>query len=457
MTFDHAIVWLRRDLRLSDNTALAEALRDAKNVSLIFIFDPEILGKLPTNDRRLTFIWQSLMDLQNQLKPFQAGVTLFHGRPEEVFIELYKTQKFQALYFNHDYEPFAMERDSKIKSQAQSFSIHAESFKDHVIFEKSEIVKDDFSPYKVFTAYKNKWLQGCAFLPSDFFKAPTIELNRITTFESTIPTISFLDEIGFKLQSNILTGGESAATTTWNTFQKDIRQYDKNRDLPAIDKTSHLSPYLRFGNISVRRLVADLRNDSGIGEQTFLSELIWREFFMMILFQFPYVEKRCFNSKFDRIAWANDSRLFEAWRLGQTGFPIVDAGMREINTTGLMHNRVRMIVASFLVKHLHVDWRLGEKYFAKKLLDFELSSNNGNWQWAAGTGVDAAPYFRIFNPVTQGKKFDPEAEYIKRWVPELREASPRAIHNFELSNSGYFPPIISLEQERKICLAMYDI
>ncbi|HMW32969.1 MAG TPA: deoxyribodipyrimidine photo-lyase [bacterium] len=460
----HSIVWLRRDLRLDDNTALLHAMKASQFVSLIFIFDKHILDRLPADDRRLSFIYESLTYLQNKLKAHGAPtVHIFYGEPEVVIPQLFSENKTDALFFNHDYEPYANVRDTAITEVLNQKGILVHSFKDQVIFEKSEIVKDDGTPYKVFTAYKNRWLNTYTHsYPNAITDSTSIPWKKFSPLFSSLPLIHSLQEIGFVQCENIIHGGSDAAQKQWTQFTGDyIEKYDTQRDLPGLNATSHLAPHLRFGTISVRQLIDYLSKHEAPAVKVFLSELIWREFFMMILWHFPHVIIRSFQPQFDRIVWSNREDWFEAWKSGHTGYPIVDAGMRELHATGYMHNRVRMIVASFLVKHLHIDWRKGEAYFAEKLLDYELSSNNGNWQWAAGTGVDAAPYFRIFNPLTQGKKFDPDAVYIRRWVPELENVSLREIHDPIKRQSGLFShyphPIIDLDQERQKCLALYKV
>lgn len=454
-------MWFRRDLRFTDNTALMHALSESEIVSFIFIFDEHILRSLPSNDRRLSFIWESLEDMNNRLIEKQSGlIRMFYGKPEELIPRIISASKIDALYINHDYEPAAIERDNRIRLLCEQSGVKFCTFKDQVIFEKSEIVKSDNSPYKVFTAYKNLWQAELEKLPPAFYRHHTLPWNKIRPLPK-VGSIQKIEEIGFNLAVNTIKGGETTAKDRWNSFYKDLLDGNiDNRDLPGNDKTSYLSAFLRFGNISVRALVAQLKALPSKSAQTFLSELIWREFFMMILFHFPHVTQKAFNAQYNTVQWQNREDWFTAWREGRTGFPIVDAGMRQLNETGFMHNRVRMITASFLVKHLHIDWRWGEKYFAEKLLDFELSSNNGNWQWAAGTGVDAAPYFRIFNPVTQSKKFDPDGLYIKRWLPELKNISVKDIHEpakHGLSAlSGNYPlPIIDLNVERNVCLQLY--
>lgn len=463
MKNNHSIVWLRRDLRLKDNTALARALSECKKVSCIFIFDEHILGKLPTNDRRVTFIWESLDDMNRQLRKKNSGpVYVFSGKPEEILPRIVSGSNIDAVYINHDYEPAALERDQSIRAICEKDGVRFVSSKDRVIFEKSEVIKSDGTPYKVFTAYKNQWLAELEKLPPDYFKPFSIPWNKIKPLPHARGLIQKIEQIRFVPTANFLHGGESCCKKQWSFFYKHlVDDYVQNRDLPGIDKTSYLSPFLRFGNISIRELVGKLKDLQSKGGQVFLSELIWREFFMMILFHFPHVTTRSFNPQYDSIRWQNRKDWFHVWCEGKTGFPIVDAGMRQLNETGFMHNRVRMITASFLVKHLHVDWRWGEKYFAEKLLDYEVSSNNGNWQWAAGTGVDAAPYFRIFNPTTQSKKFDPEGINIRRWIRELKDCNTKDIHEPDKNRrtsiiDDYPMPIIDLAKERAVCLEMYN-
>lgn len=458
----HALVWFRRDLRLSDNTALNHALAESEKVSCVFIFDENILNSLPADDRRVSFIWESLSDMNDQLIKKKSGVIgLLYGKPDEIIPRTVSSSKIDALYLNHDYEPSSIERDDRIRKRCEQAGVKFCSFKDQVLFEKSEIVKSDTTPYKVFTAYKNVWLAESEKLSPAYFRPAPIRWEKIHSLSPQSGMIQKIEEIGFRAVSNIIKGGETAGKERWHSFLKFlVEDYLVNRDLPGVDKTSYLSTYLRFGNISIRTMIHQLKIQSSKGAHTFLSELIWREFFMMILYHFPHVVKKAFNSQYNAIPWQNRLDWFTAWREGRTGFPIVDAGMRQLNETGFMHNRMRMITASFLVKHLHIDWRWGEKYFAEKLLDFELSSNNGNWQWAAGTGVDAAPYFRIFNPLTQSKKFDPEGLYIRRWVAELKNYDSKEIHEPYRQRSSspldaYPAPIIDLETERAVCLEMY--
>ena len=401
------IFWFRRDLRLDDNTALYNALRK-KNVIPIFIFDSSILKKLEKNDSRISFIHSLLIKINLKLKKHRSSILSYYGDPLEIWRKIILDYDIECVYWNKDYEPYAIIRDKKILNFLNSNGINVKVYKDQVIFEEFDILKNDNKPYTVYTPYKNKWLHEFNLIRNSALNVNSNELNYSSFLDLNSEIIS-LNEMGF-VQSTI-------KVRDFN-FEY-IKNYDLIRDYPFKDQTSYLSPHLRFGSISIRKCVkVALENNS-----TFLSELIWREFFMQILFHFPYVIDSCFKIKYEKINWLNDEDMYEKWCKGLTGYPLVDAGMRQLNQTGYMHNRVRMITASFLVKHLLIDWRWGERYFAKKLLDFELSSNNGNWQWAAGTGCDSAPYFRIFNPIEQLKKFDSKLIYVNQWITDLNEFS----------------------------------
>ncbi|MCH7415035.1 DNA photolyase family protein [Belliella sp. R4-6] len=399
-----SIFWFRRDLRLEDNTGLYYALEQEKNVLPLFIFDKNILDKLEDKeDARLSFIHSEVSKLSKQLQKSGSDILAKYGTPEEVYEELMETYDIQNIYTNRDYEPYAKERDNKIKSLVKSKKIQFLDFKDQVIFEKEEILNGSGEYYKVFTPYSKIWLDKFKKSKPQLLSIEDFKDNLFKTKPFSIPT---LKEMGFE---------ESDIKIPALEIDKPlIQKYDQTRNFPAINGTSRLGIHLRFGTISVRKLALEAAelND------TYLNELIWREFYMMILYHNPQVVDKAFKPQYDHIPWRNSEEDFQKWCDGKTGYPIVDAGMRELNTTGYMHNRVRMIVASFLTKHLLIDWRWGEAYFAKKLLDFELSSNNGGWQWAAGTGTDAQPYFRVFNPESQTGKFDKELKYIKKWVPE---------------------------------------
>jgi deoxyribodipyrimidine photo-lyase len=421
------IFWFRRDLRLDDNKALFEALTASSQILPIFIFDENILNQLPKNDARVSFIHQLLEKINHKLQEIGKSLAIFHGNPETIFQKLIAENKIEKLYFNHDYEPYARERDKLIYNLLQSNNIEIKNYKDQVIFEKSEVTKDDGLPYVVFTPYSKKWKEKFQTTPLNHYKSEEY-LHKITPHY--YPFLS-IDQIGFT-QSTI-------QVPNYDISQNLIQNYEQTRNFPALAQTSLLAPHLRFGSISIRKAVAKAIAQKN---ETFWNELIWREFFMQILWHYPHTKNTSFRPKYDNIKWENNQQQFQKWCDGNTGYPFVDAGMRELNTTGHMHNRVRMIVASFLCKHLLIDWRWGEAYFATKLLDYEQSSNIGNWQWAAGTGVDAAPYFRIFNPTEQIKKFDPKLIYIKKWIPELQQPT-------------YPQPIVEHKFARERCLQTY--
>ncbi len=406
------IFWFRRDLRLNDNIALFEALSKKNNVVPLFIFDEHILEELPSDDSRVHFIYKSLQSIHNQLQQYNSSLLVRKGKPEEVWANLLQEYTIDSVFMNRDYEPYAIKRDAEIKKLLDNHHIQLLSYKDQVIFEESEVMKADGTPYTVFTPYKNKWLS--------LFKSVDIKPSiNYKNFHQTLYHFPSLKELG-----------RVASPIRVKDFSLDIvDDYETKRNFPALDSTSYLGPHLRFGTISIRQVITQLSNENAV----FLSELIWREFFMQILFHFPKVVSHNFRAKYDGIKWLNQESDFQRWCKGTTGYPMVDAGMRQLNQTGYMHNRVRMVVASFLCKHLLIDWRLGEAYFAQKLLDYELASNNGNWQWAAGTGCDAAPYFRVFNPTEQAKKFDAQNEYIKKWIPEIdtdKYPEPMVDHSF---------------------------
>lgn len=424
-----AIFWFRRDLRLTDNAGLYHALKSGSKVIPIFIFDKNILDKLEDKkDKRVDFIHQQVSKLKSELQQLGSDMVVKYSTPEEAFKELFATYQIEAIYTNRDYEPYAKQRDEAIATLAKSNNISFHTFKDQCIFELTEITKDDGKPYTVFTPYSRKWK---AKLNPYFIKPYPCERYAKNYYSFTQQTqLPSLKEMGFEQSGAKFPPTEVA--------QGIIKNYNKTRDFPAIAGTSRLGIHFRFGTISIREKA---RKAMELNE-TYLNELIWRDFYMQILANFPHVAERSFKPAYDRIAWRNDTTEFEKWCKGQTGYPIVDAGMRELNTTGYMHNRVRMIVASFLTKHLLIDWRWGEAYFAQKLLDFDLSANNGGWQWASGSGTDAAPYFRVFNPALQTEKFDKQFEYIKKWIPEY-------------GTSAYAKPIVNHEFARKRCLEVY--
>ena len=405
------IFWFRRDLRLEDNVGFSKALQGKSPVLPIFIFDTEILDKLSKDDARVTFIYNTLLDLKSTLQDHGSSLAIYYGKPLEVFKKLTAQFNVQNVITNRDYEPYGQERDLEIKEylanqkQDNAAAIGFYQYKDQVIFEKDSIVKADSTPYVVYTPYKNKWKS--VFNPETDLKDHKTTIYFKNLYQDTTLQNTTLEQMGFTTSS--------IKVPKYNTSATLIQNYENTRNFPGVDGTSHLGPHLRFGTVSVRAMMKKAISQTN---DVFWSELIWREFFMQIFWHFPHTQQKAFRPKYDRIVWRNNEQEFEHWKNGTTGYVLVDAGMRELNNTGHMHNRVRMLVASFLCKHLLIDWRWGETYFASKLLDYEQSSNVGNWQWAAGSGVDAAPYFRIFNPITQADKFDKDKKYIKKWVPE---------------------------------------
>jgi deoxyribodipyrimidine photo-lyase len=423
------LFWFRRDLRLDDNKGLYEALKGEYPVLPVFIFDSEILNKLPKTDARVSFIHDTLQNMRVRLESdYESSLAIYHGQPIDIFNKLIKDYEIGCIYTNRDYEPYALERDNAIKTLLEENDIKFKTFKDQVIFEKNEVVKNDGDPYVVYTPYMRKWKEQFKSVSLETFNTSS-SLNNLLK-EVNLPNLS-LSEIGFK---------ESELNIAPYSVTPDlIQNYEATRNFPAKDATSRLGPHLRFGTVSIRAMVI-----KAIAEENeiFWQELIWREFFMQILWHFPQTKDKAFKSKYDRIEWRNNEEEFKLWCEGKTGYPLVDAGMRELNETGFMHNRVRMLVGSFLCKHLLIDWRWGEAYFAEKLHDYEMASNVGNWQWVAGSGVDAAPYFRIFNPTSQIQKFDKDHIYIKKWVPDYQELT-------------YPQPIVDHKAARERCLETY--
>jgi deoxyribodipyrimidine photo-lyase len=423
------IFWFRRDMRLNDNAGLYHALKDDHQVLPVFIFDKNILDKLDNKkDSRVKFIRDVLGGIHDQLKKHHSSIEVFYDHPEKVFRSLIKKYRIEKVYTNHDYEPYATERDEAIRKILNDNKISLHTYKDQVIFEKNEIVKDDGSPYVVFTPYSKKWL---AKLNAFYLRSYSCEKYFSNFLRHDPARVPSLGSMGFE---NGMEAFPSAKPD-----REIIRKYAMQRDFPGISGTSRMGLHLRFGTISIRKLASIAKKESDV----YLKELIWRDFYMMILWHFPKVGRgTAFKKEYEHIQWRNNEKEFGLWCEGKTGYPIVDAGMRQLNTTGFMHNRVRMVVASFLAKHLLIDWRWGEAYFAEKLLDYDLAANNGGWQWAAGSGCDAAPYFRVFNPSLQTKKFDPQLEYIRKWVPEFEDFN-------------YPSPVVDHEFARKRCLEVY--
>ncbi|TYA54357.1 cryptochrome/photolyase family protein [Formosa maritima] len=423
------IFWFRRDLRLDDNVGLYHALKGNHPILLIFIFDTDILDELPKNDARVNFIYKTIQKIKNTLKTnHKSDIALYNEKPIEVFKKLISEYQIETVFTNHDYEPYAKERDLEIKALLSTYKIEFKTYKDQVIFEKDEVVKNDGKPYLVYTPYMKAW--KAKFITEGLNTYSTKSQLSNLFYIQNAPTIS-LEDLGFKPSTQRI--------SKFNIDTKLIQTYEATRNFPAKDNTSRLGPHLRFGTVSIRQIVKKAIAETN---EVFLQELIWREFFMQILWHFPETLHKSFKPKYDNIKWRNNDKEFELWSQGKTGYPLVDAGMRQLNQTGFMHNRVRMLVGSFLCKHLLIDWRWGEAYFAKKLHDYEMSSNIGNWQWVAGCGVDAAPYFRIFNPTTQLEKFDKNLKYISKWVPEFQELT-------------YASPIVDHKDARERCLKVY--
>ena len=422
-----SLFWFRRDLRLHDNHGLYQALTQSESVLPIFIFDKDILEGLKDRaDKRVAFIHKALSDINDVLKANGSSLYVLHDTPLGGFEKLSKEFSITAVYSNHDYEPYAIKRDEAVRTFLSTKGISFHTFKDQVIFEKAEVVKADGSPYTIFTPFSKIWKEKYVADKKVRFPSETHFKNFHQTKTFLLPS---LKQLGFEAMNLDI--------PPITPDKKIIQHYEETRNLPYVDGTSRMSVHLRFGTVSVRELAAMA---SKLNQQ-WLNELIWREFFMMILWHFPKVVTESFKVKYDRIPWRNNEAEFKKWCAGETGYPMVDAGMREMNATGLMHNRVRMVVASFLTKHLLIDWRWGEAYFAEKLLDYELSSNNGNWQWCAGCGCDAAPYFRIFNPTEQQKKFDPDMIYIRKWIKNYKP--------------GYLDPIVDHDFARKRVLDVF--
>jgi len=413
-----SICWLRRDLRLEDNAALYHALKGENPVLLLFIFDKNILDQLPENDARVTFIYEVLKSIKKELREKGSDLLIKYGKPEDVWPEVLNEYDVAAVYANHDYEPYARERDDNMSEFLTSEKIAFKTYKDQVIFEKGEILKADKTPYTVFTPFYKQWHAKL----NDFYTKPYPAKKYLRNlFQTKKLDAPSLKEMGFE---------KSQCIFPPLSYKSKLNNYAEERDYPALEGTTHIGLHLRFGTLSIRKAVQDAIDAKST---VWLSELAWREFYMMVLWHFPYSAFDSFKKQYDKIKWRNNEAEFKTWCEGNTGYPLVDAGMRQMNETGWMHNRVRMVTASFLSKHLLIDWRWGEAYFAEKLLDYEMASNVGGWQWAAGSGNDAAPYFRVFNPELQMKRFDPKLEYIRKWIPEFgtkKYAQPIVEHTF---------------------------
>ena len=471
MTYTNALVWFRRDLRDYDHAALYHALKSSKNVYCAFVFDTDILDLLHDKaDRRVEFIWESVRELKAALQSKGGDLIVTYGCAKNEIAKLAHSLSIEAVFTNHDYEPSAISRDKQVAEQLNSNNIAFHHYKDHVIFEKDEVLNLSGKPYGVFTPYKNMWLKTV----NDFYVKPypvddyVHRLAPRTEIKSVIPS---LESMGFQptnLGSLRLPTGMKGGLTLFNDFKERMSRYKDARDFPAIKGVSYLSVHLRFGTISIRHLAREAMQAANTGAQTWLSELIWRDFYVQILHHNPSVAVgKAYKAEFESLKFPNDTALFQAWCDGKTGYPLVDAAMRQLNTTGFMHNRLRMVAASFLVKDLLIDWRWGERYFAEKLIDFDLSANNGGWQWAASTGCDAQPWFRIFNPITQSERFDAQGKFIRKYVPELAKCNDKEIHapwlipplrlqelNIAIGKD-YAAPVVDHATQRLQALALY--
>ena len=461
----NSLVWLRRDLRLYDHNALYQALKKSNAVYCCFIFDTEILKNLSNkNDRRIAFIWNSLREIKTNLNKLGSDLIVEIGDPISIIPSLIEKYKCDALFLNKDYEQYAISRDNKVAEKLKKSKVGFHKYKDQVLYEDKEILTQNDSPYTVFTPYKNNYLKKLLIEGINQYDCD-LYMSNLAKFDSeNFPTIQ---EIGFE-ESNLLSMkvplGTKGGLSLINDFKKRIKNYNTERNFPGIKGVSYLSVHNRFGTVSIRHLVKIALNDNSEGSSTWLNELIWRDFYFQILSNFPHIQTgKAFKNKYNNLIFENDEKKFSAWKKGSTGFPIVDAGMRQLNSTGYMHNRLRMIIACFLVKDLLIDWRWGEKYFADNLIDYDFSANNGGWQWAASTGCDAQPYFRIFNPTLQSEKFDPDGKFIKKYIPELELLDKKEIHQpsvffnkspdsfpIELGVNYPFPIVNHAEQKIKI-------
>ena len=460
-----ALVWFRRDLRDFDHAALHAALAGHHAVHCAFVFDTEILDALGSRaDRRVTFIWDSVRELKTALEARGGGLHVLHGRARKEIPRLARKLKVAAVYANRDYEPQAIDRDAEIGGRLREAGVDFRTRKDQVIFELDEVRTRSGGAFSVFTPYRRAWLARLA--PAHLAPHNIGSLGARLAHAKTGPMPSLRD-LGFERVEPLLPAGMSGGARLWRAFRRRLADYDRQRDFPALGATSRLSVHLRFGTVSIRELVREARSRRGAGPAAWLSELIWREFYFAILAARPDVVDHAFRREYDSLRWESDGIAFRAWREGRTGYPLVDAAMRELNATGAMHNRLRMVTASFLVKDLGIDWRRGERYFAGKLLDYDLAANNGGWQWSASTGCDAQPWFRIFNPVLQSRRFDPDGSYIQRWLPELARVPDAHVHapwemgRIEQQAHGciigrnYPAPIVRHEEARQRTLARY--
>lgn len=453
------LVWIRRDLRLHDHAALHACINENSRTELVFVFDKHILQPLAeksTQDKRVHFIAESLLEIAKTLETNNAGIHILYGDPVDVIPNLINERNIDSLYVNRDYSPYPRERDAKVRQIIESQGKKAAFFQDHVLVEPTDCLKDNGQPYTVFTPYSKRWRdivsQDARHLTS-FPIDKTVIKNDCSSRYNTVEDI--LKIAGFQEAPAYLAGGTSHALKQLNTFEPKASGYGKNRDFPAKKGTSEMAVYIRHGCLSVRDLFKVATQEKTSGHSKWFTELIWREFYQSIAYHFPQVKTSNFNPKYDAFPYVKSNDLLEAWQQGQTGYPIIDAAMRCLNQTGWMHNRLRMVVASFLTKILLLHWQSGEAYFAWKLLDYEFASNNGGWQWASGSGCDAAPYFRIFNPYLQSLKFDPDGSFIKEFCPELRHLNAKDIHE-PIAVKNYPEPIVNYKKQRELALSVYN-
>jgi deoxyribodipyrimidine photo-lyase len=466
---NRGLFWFRRDLRINDNIGLSQCSKDCDEVLLCFIFDSYILEKLDDkSDQRLSFIYDSLKEMELELNKTGSSIIIGYGKPEVEIPKIIKEYKIKKLYKNKDYEPYAKQRDEKVNKNIKNLNVDDYSFKDLVCFEANEVLNGKGENYKVFTPYKNKWLSQIED-KRDQLRSTKVDSKKFVKIKNNFSClkVNWLEKINFTYTPPTLKAGRKEAIRKLSKFKNKIFDYKKDRDYPSIDGTSLLSVYSRHGNISVRELINFSLEFSDDGSKTWLSEIIWREFYQCILDKYPYVTNSCYKTKYDQIKWPGSKENFKKWCVGNTGTPIIDASMRCLNKTGLMHNRLRMIVASYLCKTMLIDWKLGERYFAKKLLDYDLAANNGGWQWASSTGCDSVPYFRIFNPYRQSERFDPQGKFIIQWCPELKILPIKYLHRPELMKKknisienfnlekDYFKETVNYESQREKCLDMY--
>ncbi len=461
-----AMVWFRRDLRIHDNAALWHALKAARRVHCVFVFDSDILDALPDKtDRRVEFIHASVGALRRTLESRGGGLHILAGSPRHLIPELAAELGAMTVYAARDYEPAAVERDAWVAERLTKAGRRLELVKDQVIFEADEILTAAGTPYHVFSPFKRAWLAKLDAFHLGTYPVEDLLGNLAPAAPRRMPALA---DMGFRSTDLIELGvqpGEAGGRARWEEFRERIDRYRETRDFPAVNAPSRLSVHLRFGTLSIRELARFAHEHAGEGADTWLSELIWRDFYQMLLARYPHITRHAFQSRFDALVWPNPPDHYQAWCEARTGYPIVDAAMRQLNQTGYMHNRLRMIAASFLVKDLHVDWRQGERYFAQKLLDYDLAANVGGWQWSAGVGTDAQPWFRIFNPVTQSEKFDPSGSFIRHFLPELAAVPDKFIHApWKMTptqrlacciGSDYPPPLVDHTRARATTLALF--